>query len=974
MRVKQGILFALLVVCTLGYIEARPSASSWQDSGNSPQAPVLGLFPVFYPPAQDTTATTYVFEGNAYAGGVGRPECTVMLCKNYANWLQVWWYKFFGTYISESTLYNGSCRFEHMTPTQIERMINDTMRNSNICSGTCVPGSTILQPKQVPPGKDYVRSFMFGQGPTFAEFDEANAYCKDNMSMVVKWVKWDPSTPFLSPYVGTTLWEKTMQRTRAKCYLDLNIIPVYIFYANSTPTAVDPAKVGQFAANFKDTSGVEVGPVVISPEFAYNLNKIGGPARIAQSIINIKAACSTCLIMLSPPEEDMASIDAIFNYDPNLREKVNIIGQSWTLSKDENCSFYGSLKKKLDFSKAVLAKYQKPTLWAYLAAANASNDKKTCNWTAGDIADAFDMIYINSPGLVSAGGIGIGHYEFLEGPDPTYNCSSPNCDFGLMKIVNNAEVQKQPMFNRWFNRCNGYYQVDVNSSGIIENMSRVPLVFNFYGDNGTECNLIPNLGPYRMMRLSTTPEAAGPATMAKPPEVYTCDRCFGNLSFLPKSPGYPFALPSAWYGTYNSQKIWFDDLHLALGWHTIAVPPADILCDKFRLTIRKQSETACKWELDPLFVRAVVDRDSGYNQCKVRFTYWSDPNCNVGNPLPIPFVSDPTGVCPPQAVPPSCPKPGGGFEPCKPCSFGLMRCENFPYTQQSYTAGGPNGCGDKFNPFDVGMGTCCGANSLCNAVDTAVNWAFSSGRDVPLHLSNPATPAIVAKDNWMFDARRKWTVFLAALVIYYHQGSTSELDYAYTHWQSTKYCPSSTRIPYSFQGWPPLGPAKTFIWDYCSVYNTTNDTWSGYSPDPYDACLGASDSASDCHIGCCAHSSVPDTIAGYWPTPNGRTALRTTVLASRFDTSSPEFANMQSCLTAPECCQGTTGNVCPLGFSLHNGATYRCDAPTPTCCGSSFFEHLCCLEPYACEVLFEYNKTVNTCASGKTCMKPLTGP
>ena len=930
--IKRGIIIALFLVLILRNVEAQQPA---------PNECIFGIFPFIAPPTSDEgRAQTFTLNGSSNNATVGRNNCTVMLCKNAAPWGYSWFFNLFGKYFSDATLWKGSCRFEHKTPVQLEQMILSYLRNFNICGGsgdcTSVPIPPILLPTSPSvAGKDYVRYFMFGQGPTFAEFDEANSYCKNNMSMVVKWITWNPSNP-VPPYVGNwrglTPWEADIQRARAKCYLQLNVMPVYIFWTNSTLSAVVPMDMGQFAKNFKDGSA-EVGPVIISPEFAYNLNNLRGPGLIVDSIKQIRDNCSTCLIMLSPPEEDMASLDEVMRV-PGVKEKVDIIGQSWTLSKDDKCSFYSSLKRKLDFSKAVLSKYQKPTLWVYLAAANTTNQEKTCNWTAKDIADAFDMIYINSPGLVAAGGIGIGHYEFLEGTDPTFTCSGPGCNYGLMKVIGNTEEQKQPMFNRWFNRCNGYYSAETDSAGRVTAMLRVPIVFNYYGDNGSECNVMPNLGPYKMLRPTTTPEPAGPIPMPKPAETYTCDRCFGNLNAIQTS-GYPLLPPHSWYG-----PVFLNDLKLAIEENKVA--PSAGMCTDYRITIRKQSEIACKWDLDPLFVRAVVDRDSAFNKCAVRYTDISDMSCNDGNVLTI---SDPTGACPVG------PTPAGK----KPCSFGLMRCENFPLT---YAAAGPFGCGANFNPFDPGMGVCCGANELCNDVTKALDWGFSPAHKSYLNLSNKA--------NWMAIPRDRWTVLLTALVIYEHHGRTSDLDAAFTHWLQTKWCPGLVVTPQPFQNppRPPLandwGPRRTFLWDYCSVYNTTGYVFQGhasvnYVDDPWNTCISNPNyTPGDCKIGCCGSRSVPGT---GW----------TTIEASRFDYLAPGYVTLSTCLRDPECCSAA---VCPYFPSTLSSppADYRCNSlPSKPCCGQSFLEHLCCKEPYACQVFNEYRQLQTACPTGKFC-------
>jgi hypothetical protein len=659
-----------------------------------------------------------------------------------------------------------------------------------------------------------------------------------------------------------------------------------------------------------------------------------------------------------------------------MNNSVSIIGQSWTLNKDENCSFYDSLYRKLMFTKSVLAKYHKPTLWVYFAAGNTTNSKGTCNWTLEDISRAMSLIYIGTPALVSAGTIGMGHYQFLEGTDPQYNCSISNCSFGLLDY---KEVQKQPVFNMWFKRCNQYYSTEsrfdaVLHRWIVENMSKVPLVFSFWGDNGSDCDgAIGDTGPYKMIRMSTTPEDLGVVPMPRPSELFACDRCFGNITAatgynLPISDTalYPETMPHTWY--VSGGTPYFDDLHMAVGWHKINLP---INCDLFRASFRKHSELGCKWEMDPLFVRAVSEKDSQLQTCSVRYTRMGDASCNSLNLAPI---TDPANVCPPtrtdlrwNIVSKTCEQntgqPGWNtWEQCKACTYGLLRCKEYPNSMQTYNSEGPYSCGKEFNPYDVQMGLCCGTNTLCSAMEAAANWAYAPG-----HAAIRNELLLSADRNyWGYDQRDKWTILLMTLVVYHANGDTSVLDDIYAHWQATKWCPNSVKIPYWFQG-QPSGPNSTFIWTYCSVYNTTGSVFRGADPDPWLTCRLISDPGT-CRWGCCGDPSVPGS--GYWTPgpPDGQAILPSTIDLTKFDTN-PGFADLGACLTDPECCDaGEWPHQCPGKFDRVDPTTYKCN-PTGSCCGGSFFEHLCCKDPYACEVLYQYNQTLNRCDKLGFCKK-----
>ncbi|MFH1447467.1 MAG: hypothetical protein ABIG39_01270 [Candidatus Micrarchaeota archaeon] len=878
-------------------------------------------------------ATNFSFNGTGDNQSLARPECTVMLCLNGGDWIShSWWFPLFGTYIKDNTLYEGSCWFQQITAANLENRIDSNLYRTE-------PDLEILpQFWGAPSNKEYMRFFMYGQGPTFSEFDEANAYCLNNMTMAVKW-RIGNSTNL--PYVGVLSWEERLQRSRAECYLRASVIPVYIFYTDSLN--IDSINTENFVLNFMGGGG-EIGPIVIDPEFSYDINKPGVVNDIIDSIRRIRNSCSRCIIMLSPPEENMTALDAILEHPvdgPEMNNTVDIIGQGWTMNKDENCSFYESLIRKVEFSRKILNKYNKPTLWTYLAISNSTNYNYTCDWSDRDVANAMDLIYTNTPALVSAGGIGLAHYQLLDDYGPmlgsTLNCTTSNCSFGLMQ---RDESKKEQMFNMWFRRCQEYY-------GVGDNFSQVPVVFNYWGDNGSACDIIGHLGTYKMIDVTTIPENP-PGFPSRPTEIYNCDRCFGNITDLSITAMYPLGDASSWYVLASP---FFDDLHMAIGWHSVASP---IDCEIYHASVRKHSELGCRWEMDPLFIRAAMKRDSSYDTCDVKYVPITDTSCNPLNIINPP-ISDPSGLCPDtridMEVNPAtgeC-EPGGGGVQCKPCTYGLLRCPLYPYTTQAYGGDGPYGCGMDFNPFDVQMGLCCGVNTLCEAMDKAATWAYGNAfrrNELKLHPS---------PDNWAYEERDKWTILLLTLAVYHANGDVTVLDDYFNHWQDTKWCPNAVDIPAWHRGIgvDVEGPSKTFIWTYCNVYNDSGTIFWGPTPDPWQACTSVSEFGT-CHIDCCK-SGAGGTIdlGAFDPNP---VALGWTDAATYHN----------ACVTAPECCNSPV--VCPNGFVSIDPDTYRCNTVN-SCCGGSFFEHLCCMEPYACEVLDFYNQTIQECDAGGFCRR-----
>ncbi len=936
---------------------------------------LICLFMVFltgcamYQPLSDVgNATNFSLNGTWDNRTIGRPNCGVMLCNSgyemiggVARWLPVsWYYWLFGNRIKDYTLYRGECWFTNMSPSDIDTRINGTLYRLD-------PDLGLPPESWADADKEIIKFFMYGQGPTFAEFDEANAYCLNNMSVVVKWMLGN-STDL--PYVGTTYdWERRLLRSRAECYLRAGVMPVYVFHTNSDN--IDSGNIDNFADALVESG--EMGPVTIDPEFSYDLSKPGVVSALVDSVRNISASCSRCLIMLSPPEEDFASLSAVLEHPvwgEEMNNTIDIIGQGWTFTKDENCSYYQMIIRKSQFSKRILSRYNKPTFWAYVAISNTTNVNNSCTWDEQDVMSAMDLIYSQTPALVSAGGIGIAYYQYLDSYGPfigdLYNCTKDNCSYGLIDRFDIATSQKQPMFNMWFRRCNQYYQLG-------DNFSRVPIVYNYYGENGSSCELIGHLGTYRMNRVTTPPEDMG-TTAIRPEELYNCDRCFSALENTVHGNYDTYMQPeySDWFnhifktGAYPG---FYDDIHLGITWNH---QPIVQDCDIYRASIRKYSETGCKWEMDPTFVRAVVRMDSGpgFDRCTVHYAPISNNRCNPNNFLIIP---DPDGICPDtrndlrynvnsEECEPNTGQPGwAGWEQCKPCTYGLMRCDAYPSSVATHDKSSAYGCGSEdFNPYDVQDGLCCGVNKLCRAMEDAATWAYTTpGVDDKLRLQT-------TQDTWQYVERDKRTVLLLTLAVYQHHGDVSVLNSYFNHWDRTRWCPNS-RTDLANPDVVGHGPEKAFIWSYCYVFNDTNVTWDyGITNDPWDECtFGKGYTDTTCQLSCCNTGVGPLASSLYLPhfeslAPND---LEYPNVATYHNACTDQI-NQDCC--DPIICQSTyTANTAQWSNPLR----MRCNA-VGNCCGGSFPEHMCCMNSYPCGVMDYHNQTVYQCDVEGFCRRP----
>jgi hypothetical protein len=501
--------------------------------------------------------------------------------------------------------------------------------------------------------------FMIGQGSNFAEFSYANSYCNNSARLAVRWL--EASEGFDYPLPASE---------RAECFLDKNVIPMYLLHSNGT--AEGTAQAARIASEFNG-----VGPVILSSEFDFDPSDYAAIDLAVEQAFAMKDACPNCLIALSPklaynrsldPREasrgysaTYEAIDYVFATYLQAYSKIDLIGVGLNSHYAPNCVGTSLIYDGIDYSQYVLETYGKPSIWAYVlldvGGYNSGGAQYgTCTWADSEIIKAYGDIFKYSPALVSNGVIGVAPYSLFgitSGPLECENC-------GMMSVE--GEVYSQ--HTAWFSLCQGYY----NNRGFL---------FNVFSPSAcTDCSFASNFNLYQIdsFHLGTAPSAdelepIGPAD--------TFYRCNGQLIT-----SFPAEIDN-----HRSRAVNVPSYKCEM------YPELDVYSDLV--------------DLDPVLARAYAWMETGLNDdtngpggdtCSAS-QVTSCPNC-------LTSVSDPEGICNVQT-------------PASPNkyihSMGIMQVHTYPADQWDEVPGSIQyeeaalRCGgEDFNPFNRENNICLG--------------------------------------------------------------------------------------------------------------------------------------------------------------------------------------------------------------------------------------------------------------------------
>ncbi|VVB58199.1 Uncharacterised protein [Candidatus Anstonella stagnisolia] len=654
---------------------------------------------------------TKIFENvEDLCSDIGGPTpCTCMVCENKSSLLGDLLPK-----ISENTLKGGKCELIPCNNEIFDKVLNDEKDNK------------------------FPQKFLLGQGASFAEFKSANQYCNNSLSLAVKWMVGDKQPPI------------TPLGSRAACFLERNVIPLYIYYTKG-------AAISAQAATDIGTQLKDAGPVIVTTEINFDSSDASAVSKVKDQINAYKAACPKCLVALSPKDMDLEAVEK-FHSDTTVWNKIDMIGQGIMLNKDTNgiCEPEALIGKRMVFAKKMLNTYHKPTIWLYVGISTGTQDpdgNAGCTFTDKSVAKAYEYMMGTMQPLISSGVIGYSPYAFVDGTNPL-ECTGDACNFGLM---DSDGKEKEPQFSSWFADCQYYTQEDAPS-------------FISYSTNGlgNRCSYADNQKMLTRLVSEAGDVYEPPALNIQPVKsTIACDSCISYEKALPSNFGTVSAVETSMCTQY---------------------PALDAVPDRF--------------DVSALLMRAIFAQESSFDACAISYvpasttcggidssaiSSWSPYNtqaCPNVQPSTDMYVdtsvsnyNDPSARCKSRSQIPA----GYVGAKCKPCAFGISQCIELP--GQEYKKRGmqiPDAIkqcgGENYNPFSPGDSACCGSTKLYDYIKSA--------RDI-----------ISSHDKLSTAADKEWYEAYLALMSY-HGGparTKSKVDYYYNSGSSSDSCYESNK-------------------------------------------------------------------------------------------------------------------------------------------------------------------------------------
>lgn len=476
-------------------------------------------------------------------------SCVCMVCVNISRTFFTWW----------NSLAGGYCYFEkNCTPQKLTEI-----QGNNVSSS------------------DTTRHFMFGQGPGFGSYASANTYCLNRLGMAVQWLIGSNFSAYMKP-----------DPVRTMCFLQKDVIPVYILYSNGSDVNVTRARdIGHILGRERDKSltflaagAGPVGPVVVVTEMNFDISKAD---LVAQQVRAIDDECNkdrssnkiNCFIAVAPKLNDFAALDAVMRSLGTDANKVDLVAFGVDQHYANTCSGPAIVQQALNFSQYSLYNLSKPTIIPYVLFDTVGTDAgRTCNWSESTMLSAygsFDPIAINA--LQKSGVIGIAPYAFNAtgggGVTNPLNCT----DCGVGK--NAARLRY------WYSSCQSFN--NLSSRGAINPAAGLAILFG--NESGTICNANADLSSVLLGTSYSGRDIMSPAQQdarAPLPLAFKCDACLLANASRPANTIFP-----------------------SLG--NIAPINNSFYCTAFP----EIDEWASARNLDPMLVRAFVLTESGFNPC-----------------------------------------------------------------------------------------------------------------------------------------------------------------------------------------------------------------------------------------------------------------------------------------------------------------------------------------------------------------------
>lgn len=612
----------------------------------------------------------------------GNTPCACLRCENKTTWAQQL-FPFLSLWF-DASLAGGRCTFEQ-------------------CSQ-----DTLISQLEESTGKIQQRVFAYGMGPSFTSTDTANLYCGYSLQLATKWM------------VGKNTVPKIPRASRGVCWLDRNVMPVFMYYTGGK--AIDSVRSEQIAmafekqkVNFLGAGGA--GPVLLTTEVDFDSTDVDQINAVKRQILSYDK-CDKCLTVLAVPngERGTEALKQIIgtppNFDPTYYPKVDLIGFGFRNTDYETCNLDQIIYENLKLSRDILKDYYKPSIWLYAGASEGNSLDGSCQWTAEKVHNFYQAVFELNPALASSGVLGASFYELVDGTGPLPCNPVQGCKFGLF---NEDGTQKHPELNTWAETCQAF--------GVPG--ARTPV---FYSRNGygSVCEI-----PNAKVNLATSSEIntqqflsdAEVAPMEKQEKLGCGEICVSDSKMQRPD-------------IYDSAGKSFSTAH----------------CDLYP----EIDERADDADISTMYYRSIVEQETGGSFDPTLFSCVSPGNggCN-GQGLSMATICGMAGLPPDcgHAVVPSGPPECTGGQ--KACAFGLAQCIELP-GDTSWATDGCRGPDNVYNPFDPSESVCCGINKFSKYLDMAEVFVSSNWGEL-------------AKCDGLKDGEQGWAAYLIASN-YYNAG------------------------------------------------------------------------------------------------------------------------------------------------------------------------------------------------------------
>lgn len=490
-------------------------------------------------PVSDSTLAVKCKEAN----------CVCMVCKKGHS---------FFDFLGLTSFAGGSCYFDSKC---------DPQKFQSIAKGTYGTDLT-------------VNYFRIGQGPSFADFGDANSYCGDHLGMAVQWLVGSPGSPYALP-----------SPRRALCMLDKGVIPVYILYSNGKDINLD--QTGQIA-QILATGGASVtggrltgpvGPVVVTTEINYDASQA---PQIKDQIRKIKSVCTNCLVAVAPKLGDKAALNAVMldasgSPDPEMSKSVDLVAygiDSDSMDLTGHCDDPSAAwQAAAAFSSYSLYTLGKPSIIPYVLFDAAGTDASgTCKWNEQRMTSNYQAFFATYAQTFPALGVmGVAPYMYKSSSLAASNplgCKS--CGIG----------DNPQRLSSWYAGCQVYVMRQRKLTSGVDNYPSYGALIRFPDQSSGSCqddsNDISSKFDINYVNKDflnpQQPQLQAPVT----PTLFRCDACVSD-----KAGAAPFSFPSR--------------------------TASQTLCTNYP----ELDFYAGQRSLDPMFVRAIVASESTSTQCAV---------------------------------------------------------------------------------------------------------------------------------------------------------------------------------------------------------------------------------------------------------------------------------------------------------------------------------------------------------------------